>query len=122
MWRARVSSQPSRSALRMVRYGSRSAILAWGFHCSRQTRSLTRSLLPRVTAREWDCGSAAPLLNRTAGACGLLRILRKAQHFISLYLLGSNDTTQLCQKSTLNLPTAFTPTTRRADSMNHEAD
>src|SRR5258708_30387422 len=43
------------------------------------------SLPPKLTGRAWDCGSAAPLLNRTAAACGLPTILRAAQDFVSHY-------------------------------------
>jgi hypothetical protein len=92
---------------------SRSAIPAWGFHRSRRTRSLMRSLPPRLTALAWDCGSAAPLLNRTAAACGLPTILRAAQDFVSHYPPATSPATQLCQKIALKLLTAFTPTTRR---------
>jgi C4-dicarboxylate-specific signal transduction histidine kinase len=35
-----------------------------------RTRYLMRSLLPRPTARAWDCRSAAPLLNRTGPLVG----------------------------------------------------
>jgi hypothetical protein len=46
---------------------------AWACHLSRRTRSLMRSLPPRLTARVWDCGSAGPLLNRTGVVVGCLQ-------------------------------------------------
>ena len=77
----RAIAELHRHAIRSLLW--RSAIPAWGFHRSRRTRSLMRSLSPRLTARAWDCGLAAPLLNRTAAACGLPTTLRAAQLFNS---------------------------------------
>ena len=57
-----------------------------------------RSLPPRHTARAWDCGSAAPLLNRTGAACGLPTILRVGQDFVSHYALKPRHATEVCQE------------------------
>jgi hypothetical protein len=53
------------------------------------------SLPPKLTVRAWawDCGSAAPLLNRTGAACGLLITLRAAQDFVSHYLPRARNAT-----------------------------
>jgi hypothetical protein len=53
--------------------GEDGQVLIWvsdtgvGLPPERRTRSLMRSLPPRLTARAWACGSAAPSLNRTGG-------------------------------------------------------
>ena len=53
---------------------------------SRRTRSTRRSLpTPSLTARAWDCRSAARSWNRMTAACGPQRTLRGAQVFVSLY-------------------------------------
>src|SRR5260370_5348593 len=88
---------------------------AWGFHRSRRTRSLMRSLPPRRTARAWDCGSVAPLLNRTGAACGLLTPLREARAFVSHYLPTSRHPTQLFLEIALTLLPALTTTTRSVE-------
>src|ERR1700757_3391963 len=64
----------------------RSAIPAWDCPGPRQMRSLTPSLLPRLTAQAWDFASAARLSNRMVAACGLPTTLRAAQGFVSPYL------------------------------------
>ena len=68
------------------------------------------SLLPKLTVRAWawDCGSAAPLLNRTGAACGLLTTLREARDFASHYLPTARHATQLCLEIALKLLTALT--------------
>lgn len=76
------------------------------------------SLPPRLMERAWDCGSAAPLLNRMGAACGLSTTLRVAQDFVSHYVLKPRHTSQLCLEIALDLKTAFTPTTRSFESMN----
>ena len=62
-----------------------SATRAWDCTGTRQTRSLTPSLAPRITAPAWDFASAAQLSNRMVAACGLLTTLRAAQVFVSPY-------------------------------------
>src|SRR6201987_4294355 len=63
----------------------RSATRAWDFPGTRQIRSLTPSLLPRLMAPAWDFASAARLSNRMVAACGLPTTLRAAQVFASPY-------------------------------------
>ncbi|HWZ50942.1 MAG TPA: carboxypeptidase-like regulatory domain-containing protein [Granulicella sp.] len=48
----------------------------------------------KTQARASDCRSAAPLLNRTAAACGLPTILLAAQNFVSHYLPVTGYTIQ----------------------------
>ena len=61
------------------------------------------SLPPKLTVRAWawDCGSAAPSLNRTGAACGLLTTLRAGQDFVSHYLPKARNATQLCRQIAL---------------------
>ncbi len=68
-------------------------IPAWGFHRSRRTRSLMHSLPPRLMERAWDCGSAAPLLNRMGAACGLSTTLHAEQDFVSHYPAATRSAT-----------------------------
>src|SRR6267154_3118605 len=63
----------------------RSATPAWDCPGTRQIRSLTPSLLPRLTAPAWDFASAARLSNRMVVACGLPTPLHAAQVFASPY-------------------------------------
>ncbi len=76
-----------------------------------------RSLPPRLTARAWACGSAAPSLNRTGAACGLLTTLRAAQDFVSLYLPATRHATRLCLELALKLLTTLTPATRSLETL-----
>src|SRR5882757_1155889 len=76
-----------------------------------------RSLPPRLTARAWACGSAAPSLNRTGAACGLLTTLRAAQDFVSHYLPATRHATRLCLELALKLLTTLTPTTRSLETL-----
>jgi hypothetical protein len=112
------NSSSSRKAARIVRCSSQSAIPAWGFHRSRRTRSLMHSLPLNLTVRAWawDCGSAAPSLNRTGAACGLLTTLRAAQGFVSHYLPAARNATQLCRQIVRSLA-AVTPTSRLVESI-----
>src|ERR1700678_2662423 len=64
-----------------------------------------RSLPPRLMARAWDCGSAAPSLNRTGAACGLPTTLRAEQDFVSHYVLTTRHATQMSQEIALELLT-----------------
>src|SRR6267154_1326715 len=62
-----------------------SPILGWACPRSRRSRSFMRSSPPNLMAPAWDSASAAPLLSRTAGGCGLPVTLPAAQVFISRY-------------------------------------
>src|ERR1700739_3684701 len=61
----------------------RSAIPEWDCPGTRQMRSLTPSLPPRLTAPAWDCASAARLSNRMVAACGRPITPRAAHVFVS---------------------------------------
>src|ERR1035438_1394105 len=95
MWTEPESSPSSRSELEASHFWCPSAILALGYPHSRWSRSLMHSSPPNLTAPAWDFGSAAPLPNRMAAACGLLTTLRAVRAFTSPYLPKSrlmNDT------------------------------
>src|ERR1700694_1430367 len=71
-----------------------------------------RSLPLRLTARAWDCGSAAPLLSRMAAVCGPPTIPHAAQDFVSHYPRKQRHATQLCREIALDRKTTFRlPTT-----------
>src|SRR6266478_396269 len=84
-WMSRVSYSSSRSQPKTTNCCCRSAIPAWDCPGTRQIRSLTPSLPPRLTAPAWDFASAARLSNRMVAACGLPTTLHAAQVFVSPY-------------------------------------
>src|SRR5882762_10424065 len=83
MCMGRASSPSSRSERKTNNFWCPSAIPAWDCPRNRRTRSSMRSSPLNVTARAWDCASAAPSSNRIAAACGQPTTLRAAQAFTS---------------------------------------
>src|SRR5216684_1286737 len=77
----RASWPSSRRERKKRKFWCPSAIPAWGCPRRRRTRSSRRSLPPSLTARVWDCRSAARSWNRMTAACGLQRTLRAARVF-----------------------------------------
>ena len=72
------ASRSSRKPRKASRFWCRSAIPAWVCPRSGGTRSSMRFSLPNLTAPAWDCGSAAPSLNRMVGAYGPPTTFRRA--------------------------------------------